>query len=69
MAGFRPRTATFQPFRVGTTSALVGFMTIIELLLWLSAFAVHAGEPGDIDAELAQLLDEALMTWPPTVKA
>ncbi len=41
----------------------------IDTALWIRALAVHVGEPPDIDAELAQLLDEALVVWPPTALA
>ncbi len=41
----------------------------IDNALWLRALAVHAGEPPDIDAELAMLIDEALVVWPPTALA
>lgn len=41
----------------------------VDIGLWLRALAVHVGESPDIDAELAMLIDEALVLWPPNAKA
>ncbi|KAB2893926.1 MAG: hypothetical protein F9K40_16865 [Kofleriaceae bacterium] len=43
--------------------------TPVDVALWIGALAVKVGEPIDLDAALAELIDEALRTWPPAARA
>lgn len=41
----------------------------LDITLWMGALTLPVGRAATIDAELAMLLDEALLLWPPTAKA